>query len=117
MLPKLTHASFIAFYLFCDPDKGVPPFHLVKPMDMKFAHKESGQKLNTKVLSEMKKSMHYVKQVRRVERICTNGVTTWTSTKAIRLYEGIQWKFWFPIVRGDMKRYEGILWKTYLNVI
>ena len=57
-IPSLTLASFLAFYLIGKPNEGVPPFRLVKPIDLKCSNK--GKKVNEKILTDMKKMMEFV---------------------------------------------------------
>ena len=41
----------------------MPPFRLVKPVDLKESNK--GKKMNAKILTDMKKMMQYVERVGR----------------------------------------------------
>ena len=60
IIPTLTLASFLSFYLLGSPREGVPPFRIVKPKDLNLSNK--GQKVNSKILTDMKKMISYVER-------------------------------------------------------
>ena len=63
VIPTLTLASFLAFFLVGLPQEGVPPFRLVKPVDLKESNK--GKKTNAKILTDMKQMMKFVERAGR----------------------------------------------------
>ena len=91
IIPTLTLASFIAFFLVGKPQEGVPPFRLVKPVDLKESNK--GQKMNVKIFTDMKKMMHFVERAGRESNVWEDDPNNWTTAAVTRLYETIHWKF------------------------
>ena len=114
IIPSLTLASFLAFYLLGKPSEGVPPFRLVKPIDLK--NSNSGSKVNTKILTDMKRMIGFVKRAGREFNLWEEDPDAWTPAKVTRLYEGVHWKFKIPPKKGT-RRFEGITWITYLRII
>mmetsp|Transcript_28425 Transcript_28425/g.43598 ORF Transcript_28425/g.43598 Transcript_28425/m.43598 type:complete len:328 (-) Transcript_28425:179-1162(-) len=113
-IPTLTLASFIAFFLVGKPQEGVPPFRLVKPVDLKESNK--GKKMNVKILTDMKKLMQYVERAGRELNVWEEDPENWTPATVTRLYETIHWKFRIKPARG-LRRFEGLTWITYLGII
>ena len=97
-----------------NPNDGIPPFRAVKPIDLKWSNK--GQKVNSKILTNMKKMMVYVERAAKELNVWEDEATGWTTEKVSRMYETIHWKFCIPPRRSTC-RYEAITWKTYLNMV
>ena len=86
----------------------------VKPIDLKRSNK--GQKVNAKILTDMKKMMQYVERAGRELNVWEEDATGWTTEKVTRMYESIHWKFCIPPRKGT-RRFEALTWKTYLNMV
>ena len=97
-IPALTLASFLVFYLIGNPNDGIPPFCAVKPVDLKQSNK--GQKVNAKILTDMRKMMEYVKCAARELNVWEDQATGWTTEKVNCMYESIHWKFCIPPRKG-----------------
>ena len=69
----------------------MPPFRLVKPVDLKESNK--GKKTNAKILTDMKKMMQYVERVGRELNVWEEDPEKWTPAAVTGLYETIHWKF------------------------
>ena len=114
IIPSLTLASFIAFYLIGNPIDGIPPFRLVKPVDLKESNKN--RKVNAKILTDMKKMMQFVERAGRESNVWEEDPNGWTPAGVTRLYETIHWKFRIQPAKGK-RRFEGITWITYLGIV
>ena len=113
-IPALTLASFLVFYLIGNPNEGIPPFRIVKPIDLKRSNKD--QKVNAKVLTDMRKMMGHVEKAGRGLDKWEDDATKWTPSLVTDLYEAVNWKFRIPPKRGT-RRFEALTWKTYFNMV
>ena len=114
VIPTLTLASFLAFYLIGKPNDGIPPFCLVKPSDLKFSN--SGEKVNVKILTDMKCMASHVERAGRELNVWEEDPEAWTPAKVTRLYETVNWNFRIPPARGT-QQFEGLSWLTYLAIV
>ena len=92
----------------------MPPFRLVKPVDLKESNK--GKKMNVKILTDMKKMMQYVERVGRELNVWEEDPEKWTPAAVTRLYETIHWKFRIKPA-GGLRRFEALTWISYLGII
>ena len=114
-IPTLTLAAFITFYLIGNRNEGVPPFYMVKPVDLNRSQVSSGSK-KSKIITEMKKMMSFVERAGREANVWENNMTNWTVDKTTRLYSSIFNRFRIPPKKGKL-RFEALTWKTYLNIV
>ena len=86
----------------------------MKSVDLTRVNK--GEKINSKILTDMKRMMKYVEQAGRELEVWEEEANAWTPEKVTRLYETIQWKFCIKPQRGT-RRFEGLTWITYLKMV
>ena len=111
-IPKMSFPNMLTMWYCGDISKNVPPYRLLKAVDVKEV------KFGKQKLSNMRCLVRHVERGARIVNLAHLIVKKWEVRDVLDLYHAVRHLFEFPsLIVGKRRQFEQLNWKTFYNIL